>query len=237
MTRRRSTTLGAAAFVAATLIGLTGCAGGAAGDDVAADPTETVTVPAPTTTPGATPSPTAEPTEPTDTAEPTETAVAAPLVTIPTDCTQIVDASTYATTFGSIPLNPESWLRRDGTARGSRTPSVPEAGAQPFQIVDAAAELDCVWREPQADVSGIFVILGRLDQPTAASLLDQVTAAGATCQEAHGGQLCQQPIEVEQYPIEAAHTWFVRGDLYIAVVQYNVPTNDLIGSMLAHLES
>jgi len=229
--RRRSTTLGAAAFVAATLIGLTGCAGGASGDDVTAGPTETVAVPTPTETPGETSSPTAEPTEPA------ETETAAPVVTIPTDCTQIVDAATYAATFGSIPLNPESWLRRDGTARGSRTPSVPEAGAQPFQIVDAAAELDCVWREPQADVSGIFVILGRLDQPTAASLLDQVTAAGATCQEAHGGQLCQQPIEVEQYPIEAAHTWFVRGDLYIAVEQYNVPTNDLIGSMLAHLES
>jgi hypothetical protein len=231
MTRRRSTTLGAAAFVAATLVGLTGCAGGAAGDDVTAGPTATVTVPTPTETPGETASPTAEPTEPA------ATETAAPVVTIPTDCTQIVDGATYAATFGSTPLNPVEFPRRDGTARGPRTASVPEAGAQPFQIVDAAAELDCLWRSPEADISGIGVILGRLDQPAAASLLDQVTAAGATCQEAHGGQLCQQPIEVEQYPIEAAHTWFVRGDLYIAVEQYDVPTNDLIGSMLAHLES
>ncbi|TWX34560.1 hypothetical protein ES689_14700 [Frigoribacterium sp. ACAM 257] len=238
MTRRRSTTLGVTALVAATLIGLTGCAGGAAGDDVTAEPTETVTVPAPTTTPGTTPSPTAEPTGPTDTAEPTETAVAAPLVTIPADCTQIVDQATAAATFGSTPLNPAEFPRRDGTARGARTASVPAAGAQPFQIVDAAAELDCLWRDPAADITGIGVVLGRLDQPTAASLLDQVSAAGATCQEAHGGQLCQQPLtNTEPYDVEAAATWFVRGDLYIAVEQFNVPTNDLIGSILAHLES
>jgi len=231
MTRRRSTTLGVAALAAAALVGLTGCAGGASGDDVTAGPTETVTVPPPTSTPGSSASPTAEPTAPA------ETEVAAPLVTIPTDCTQITDQATYAATFGSTPLNPAEFPRRDGTARGARTASVPEAGAQPFQIVDAAAELDCFWRDPSADITGIGVVLGRLDQPTAASLLDQVSAAGATCQEAHGGQLCQQQVEVEQYPIEAADTWFVRGDLYIAVEQYNVPTNDLIGSMLAHLES
>ena len=229
--RRRSTTLGAAAFAAAALVGLTGCAGGTSGDDVTAGPTETVTVPPPTSTPGASASPTAEPNAPT------ETEVAAPLVTIPTDCTQIVDAATYAATFGDITLNPENFPRRDGTARGARTASVPEAGAQPFQIVDAAAELDCYWRDPNADITGIGVVLGRLDQPTAASLLDQVTAAGATCQEVHGGQLCQQPLtNTEPYDVEAAATWFVRGDLYIAVEQFNVPTNDLVGSMLAHLE-
>jgi hypothetical protein len=234
MTRRRSSVLGAAAFVAATLIGLTGCAGGAGGDDVTAGPTATVTVPTPTETPGETTPPTAEPTDP---AEPTETAVAAPLVTIPTDCAQIVDAATYAATFGETPLNPENFPRRDETPRGARTPSVPEAGAQPFQIVDAAAELDCYWRDPSADITGIGVILGRLDQPTAASLLDQATASGALCREAHGGQLCQQPIEIEGYPVEATETYFVRGDLYIDVHQVNWVTNDLIGSMLAHLES
>jgi hypothetical protein len=229
--RRRRTTTGAAALVLTALVALTGCAGGVAGDDVTTGPTATVAVPTPTETPGETSSPTAEPTEPA------ETETAAPVVTIPTDCTQIVDGATYAATFGSTPLNPVEFPRRDGTARGSRTATVPEAGAQPFQIVDAAAELDCLWRDPAADITGIGVVLGRLDQPTAASLLDQVTAAGATCEDAHGGQLCQQPIEVEQYPVEAAHTWFVRGDLYVAVEQYNVPTNDLIGSMLAHLES
>jgi len=228
MMHRRSTTLGIAALAAVALIGLTGCAGGASGDDVTARPTETVTVPPPTSTPGSSESPAPEP---------TETGVSAPLVTIPTDCTQIVDQATYAATFGGTPLNPAEFPRRDGTARGARTASVPQAGAQPFQIVDAAAELDCFWRDPAADITGIGVVLGRLDQPTTASLLDQVSAEGATCQEAHGGQLCQQPIEVDQYPIEAAETWFVRGDLYIAVEQYNVPTNDLIGSMLAHLES
>jgi hypothetical protein len=227
--RRRTTTLGAVGLAAATLVALVGCAGGPSGDDVTAGPTETVTVPPPTT-PAPTPSDTPEPT-------PTETDVAAPLVTIPTDCTQIVDGATYAATFGEAPLNPAEFPRRDGTARGARTPSVPEAGAQPFQIVDAAAELDCFWRDPRADITGIGVILGRLDQAAAASLLDQVAAGGATCQEAHGGQLCQQPLEVDQYPIEAAATWFVRGDLYISVEQYNVPTNDLIGSMLTHLES
>lgn len=229
--RRRSTTLGAAAFVAATLIGLTGCAGGTSGDDVTAGPTETATVPTPTETPGETSSPTAEPTEPA------ETETAAPQVAIPTDCTQIVDAATYAATFGSTPLNPEGWVRRDGTARGSRTPSVPEAGAQPFQIADAAAELDCLWRDPGADVTGIGVILGRLDQPTAASLLQQAEAGGGTCSDAHQGRICQQTTVHEMYGTDSTVTYFVRGDLYISVSQSNYPTNDLLGSMLAHLES
>ncbi|NIJ04761.1 hypothetical protein [Frigoribacterium faeni] len=233
--RRRTTTLGAAALASAALMVLTGCAGGA-GDDVAAGPTETVAVPTPTATPGssASPAPTASD-SPAPSTAPSETPEAAPVVTIPTDCTQIVDGATAAATFGDLPLNPKGIPRRDGTVRGARTPSVPEAGAQPFQIVDAAAELDCYWRDPEADVTGIGVSLGRLDQPTAASLLDQVAASGATCQEAHGGQLCQQPLDVAEYPIEAAQTWFVRGDLFIAVEQFNVPTNDLIGSMLTHL--
>jgi hypothetical protein len=237
MTRRRSTTLGAAAFVAATLMGLTGCAGGAGGDDVTAGPTATVTVPTPTETPDETMAPTAEPTEPTDPAEPTETAVAAPLVTIPTDCTQIVDAATYASTFGEIPLNPEGYPRRDETPRGARTPTVPDAGAQPFQIVDAAAELDCLWRDPRADVTGIGVILGRVDQPTAASLLQQAEAGGGTCSDAHQGRLCQQTRVHEMYGTDSTDTYFVRGDLYVAVTQSNYPTNDLIGSILKHLES
>ena len=227
MHARTLTTAGALALVA---LSLAGCVGGA-GEPSEPTPTAPVTSSAsaaPSTTP---------PPGPSTTPEPTETPVGAPLVTIPGDCTQIVDPATYAATFGEIPLNPENFPRRDGTARGARTASVPEAGAQPFQIVDAAAELDCFWRDPGADITGIGVILGRLDQTTAASLLDQVAAGGATCQEAHGGQLCQQPLEVDQYPIEAAATWFVRGDLYISVEQYNVPTDDLIGSMLTHLES
>jgi hypothetical protein len=227
--RRRTTTLGAAGLAAVTLLALVGCAGGPSGDDVTAGPTETVTVPPPTT-PAPTPSDTPAPT-------PTETDVAAPLVTIPTDCTQIVDGATYAATFGSTPLNPEGFVRRDGTPRGSRTPSVPEAGAQPFQIADAAAELDCLWRDPGADVTGIGVILGRLDQPTAASMLQQAEAEGGTCSTAHQGRICQQTTVHEMYGTDTTSTYFVRGDLYVVVTQSNFPTNDLLGSVLARLES
>jgi hypothetical protein len=226
---RPLTAVGAAALVVLSLAGCTGSSGD--GDDGSPTPTAAATSSAAPTASG---TPTGEPA-----ATPAATAApdGAPVVAIPTDCTQIVDAATYQATMGSTPLNPEGFVRRDGSARGARTPGVPAAGADPVAIVDTAAELDCLWRDPRADITGLSVQMGRLDQATAASLLQQAEAGGASCSDAHAGRVCQLTQVDEQYGTDGAETYFVRGDLFIEVGQSNFPTNDLLGSILTRLES
>ena len=224
---RPLTTVTAAALV---VVALAGCGGQASGD-YAGPPT-------PTTSPtsSAAPEATSEPTvDPAPTATPTPDA--SPAVTIPSDCTQIVDTATYEATMGANPLNPDNFPRRDGTAHGARTPGIPEAGADPVAVADTAAELDCLWRDPRADVSGLSVQMGRLDQPSASSLLQRAEASGSTCSDSHGGRVCQISSVDPQYGTDASRTYFVRGDLFIAVDQSNFPTNDLLGSILTHLSS
>jgi len=233
-------TLGASALV---VLSLAGCAGGpsegatpsptpstSGSGSATPDDGETAT---PTAPPESSPTPTGAAT-PTPT--PSETPGASP-VNIPTDCTQIVDSATYAATMGETPLNPEEFRGRDGTPFGARTPTVPAADASLTEIVDSAAELDCLWRDPRADVTGLGVTMGRLDQATGASLLSLAAADGATCSDAHGGRLCQTSRTDEQYQTDLTNTYFVRGDLYVRVFQSNFPTNDLLGSILAHTAS
>ena len=237
-TTRTLHALGASALV---VLALAGCTGGPSGGATSS--------PTPSTGAGATPgdgetaTPTAPPassptstTEATPTPSSSETPTASP-VNIPTDCTQIVDSATYTATMGENPLNPEGFLRRDGTPFGARTPTVPPADATLVQIVDSAASLDCLWRDPRADITGLGVTMGRLDQATSASLLSLAAADGATCSDAQGGRLCQKSGKDVQYQTDQTQTYFVRGDLYVYVNQTNFPTNDLLGSILAHTAS
>lgn len=219
---RPLTAVGAAALVVLALAGCTGQADSGA-------------TPSPTTTATSTASAEAPTESPTPGSTPTESPAAT--VTIPDDCTQIVDTATYQATMGETPLNPEGWVRRDGSARGPRTPSVPAAGADPVAVADAVTELDCLWRDPRADVSGLSVQMGRLDLSTGDSLLQQAEQGGARCSEAHDGRLCQKTTVDEMYGTDHTVTQFVRGDLMIVVSQSNFPTDDLLGSILEHLSS
>lgn len=223
-------TLAFAGALAFAVVTLTGCTADSTTADPSSSPSAGVS-----STPSTTPDSSAEGT-PSTTPEPTESA-AAPVVTIPTDCTQITDADTYAAQLTLAPLNPEAAPRRDGTPFGARTPEVPPTDADPVEIVDSAASIDCLWRDPGADITGLEVALGRLDQATSTSLLDQVAAAGATCTDEHDGRVCQVSTTTEPYGTDLTKTYFVRGDLVIYVSQSNYPTDDLLGSMLAHLES
>lgn len=241
MTRARTLpTLGASALV---VLSLAGCAGGPSGGTTPSPTPSMSTSAGATPDDGETATPTAPPESsptPTGAATPTpttsETPAASPM-NIPTDCTQIVDSATYAATMGETPLNPEGYLRRDGTPLGARTPTVPPADATLVQIVDSAAALDCLWRDPRADITGLGVTMGRLDQATSASLLSLAAADGATCSDAQGGRLCQKSETAEQYQTDITDTYFVRGDLFVHVFQSNFPTNDLLGSILAHTAS
>jgi len=204
-----------AALVAATLL-LTGCAGG--GADPAAVPTVTATS---TVTPSTGASPTG-----------TGTPTPAPVASIPTDCTDVVDAETYEETFGDVPLNAQ--YPEDATS-GRRTPTQPPADADLQQIMRAVPELRCTWFDPRSDVTSLVLDLGRVTAEQGATITTEAAASGSTCEEVHGGTSCQQVRRDEQYPIDVADTYFVRDGVVVHVHQANYPTDDLLGDVTERL--
>jgi hypothetical protein len=215
MSTRRIGTIGATGLA---LVLLAGCAG-------QTTPTEPVS----STTDGAS---TSSP-SPSDAAS-TESPAAGTPVTIPTDCTQIVDEAAYTSNFGDIPLNPVEF-GYSGTASGAKTPSDAGDGASATETIRAANELSCYWRDPRSDVSGIGVDMARLDLSITGPLLEGFAADGYDCTTTDGGRLCQLVTPDPQYPVDRTQTYFVRDDIVVTVDQTNVSTDDLIGSIVTRL--
>lgn len=170
---------------------------------------------------------------------PSGTATLAPTETpgpiaLPTDCTDVVDQATYAATFGDIPLNPVEF-GGSGTSSGVVTPTTPPAGAGARDVVGAATELSCLWRDPRADVSGISVAMGHLEPAAGAAALDGLASQGYTCTSVHEGRSCQLVTPDPLYPVDRAQTYWLRDDVVVTVDQTNVPTDDLIGSIATRL--
>jgi len=217
MRRTTTTTTAGVAVLAATLL-LTGCTGGSG-----ATPSTT-----PTTAPTASPTP--MPDAGGDTT-PTPTPTAAPVASIPTECTDIVDAQTYAATFGDTPLNPVEF----GDGWGAVTPTTPADGATGYEVAKAVAELRCLWRDPRADVSGIGVDVGRVTADQADGIVRWAGSEGYTCGPLHEGTSCQLVTPDPQYPVETTNTLFVRDGVVVVVNQTNVPTDDLLGAISTRL--
>ena len=215
MITRRIGTIGATGLA---LVLLAGCAG----QTTPAEPVSSTTDAASTSSPS-----------PSDTAT-TESQAAATPVTIPTDCTQIVDEAAYTKNFGDIPLNPVEF-GYSGTASGAKTPSDAGDGASAIETIRAANELSCYWRDPRSDVSGIGVDMARLDPSITGPLLEGFAAEGYDCTTTDGGRLCQLVTPDPQYPVDRTQTYFVRDDVVVTVDQTNVPTDDLIGSIATRL--
>ncbi len=170
---------------------------------------------------------------PSGTATPAPTETPGPIA-LPTDCTDVVDQATYAATFGDSPLNPVEF-GGSGTTSGVVTPTEPPAGASAVQIVRAANELSCLWRDPRADISGIGVDMGHLDPAVSGPAFDSLASAGFTCTSVHEGRSCQLVTPEQQYPVDRTQTFWVRDDVVVTVDQTNVPTDDLIGSIATRL--
>ncbi|WP_314103950.1 hypothetical protein [uncultured Frigoribacterium sp.] len=224
------TTLGA---VAALAFSLAGCASGA--DDAGGASSET-------------PRPTATDTAASPSASPSTTAPApspGPAVaSIPTDCTDIVDAATYASTMGDTPLNDPEFFAE--VRMGRIEPITPPAGADPYTIVESAAQLRCGWRDIRADVTGLFVDVATVDEATAASypawLSDptvdeerRVAGAVSDCTDRLGGTVCQYTRVEEQYGTDFTQTVLVRDDVVVTVRQSNFPTDDLLGAIVTRI--
>lgn len=228
----KHTTITAGATIGLVLALATGCTPGpgdatpdpSASDPSASGPASTGPTESATATPSGTPAP-----EPTA----SDPGGSAP-VALPTDCTDIVDQATYASTFGDIPLNPVEF-GGSGTSSGVVTPTTPPAGAAARDVVGAAAELSCLWRDPRSDVSGISVAMGHLEPAAGAAALDAFASQGYTCTAVHDGRSCQLVTPDPQYPVDRTQTYWLRDDVVVTVDQTNVPTDDLIGSIATRL--
>jgi len=227
----RHTAITTGATIGLVLALATGCTtgpGGATPDPSASGSASTGPTSTSTADPSSTPSgaPTPEPTA-------SDPGASAP-VALPTDCTDIVDQATYASTFGDIPLNPVEF-GGSGTSSGVVTPTTPPAGAGARDVVAAATELSCLWRDPRSDVSGISVAMGHLEPAVGAAALDGFASQGYTCTAVHDGRSCQLVTPDPQYPVDRTQTYWVRDDVVVTVDQTNVPTDDLIGSIATRL--
>jgi len=224
------TTLGA---VTALALLLAGCAGGAGSAGGATSET---------------PRPTATDTAASPSASPSTTAPApspGPAVaSIPTDCTDIVDAATYSSTMGGTPLNdPEFFV---GQQMGQVEPVAAPADADPYTTVDSATQLRCGWRDIRADITGLFVDVATVDSATAASypawLADPAAAQTELrngvvfdCTDRLGGTVCQFTRVEEQYGTTFTETVLVRDDVVVTVRQSNFPTDDLLGAIVTRI--
>ena len=204
------------------------CTGGSAPD--ADDPT---TAPSPTATEAAMTS-----------AAPEPSSTPAP-ASIPTDCTDVVDAATYASTLASTPLNDPATVgeRPSGQLQPTTAPAGSDAGA----VVVAATQLDCLWRNPRADITGLNLAISSVDAATQeafqAWLLDRANQApvardaGAsyTCEPGYDGTLCQMSFQDPLYGVEIAETALLRDGVVVQVGQANFPTDDLMGALVTRI--
>lgn len=178
----------------------------------------------PTPTPSTTPAPSASE---------SPTASAAPTIALPAECADLVSEETYAAVFASTPLNDPGFLGE--TPAGAIEPTEPPAGATAEQILASAARLYCVWRDPNADITGLVAAVAIVDVVVAEQQLQLLSERDYTCADAFGGRRCQLVRQNELYPVEEGHTVFLRDDVYITVDQYNYPTNGLLEEIVTRL--
>jgi hypothetical protein len=152
---------------------------------------------------------------------------------IPTDCTDIVSAEVYSATFADLPLNDPAAV--GDLPHGAVEPVASSPGATAATVLDDSALLRCLWRDPDADVTGLLATIGTVDTAVAETRTGEMAAEGYTCEARLEGTICQRVETDPQYGVEVATTAFLRDDTWILVDQSNVPTHDLIGAIVERL--
>ena len=92
-------------------------------------------------------------------------------------------------------------------------------------------QLRCIWRDPQADITGLGVEVGAPGAAAGAAFLATLPAEGYRCSDADGGRLCQRIRQNPQYPVVDGDTVLLRDRIVISIDQSNEPTNDLMGAI------
>jgi len=167
----------------------------------------------------------------TSAAAPSGSATAA-AVSIPGDCNSLV-LGANPSDFTQAPLNNTAVVAPN--AGGAIKPVAPPAGATPAKVLADAVQLNCVWKDPQADISGIAITVATVDPAVASTFMATLPAKGYTCAPVHDGRQCQLITTDKSYNVPVGHTYFLRDNTYVTVNQANVTTHDLIGTMVTNL--
>lgn len=129
--------------------------------------------------------------DPTASPSPSSTTTSAEL---PTDCREILSEAVLAE-LGDTPLN---------------DPAFAPNGVQP------GGTLICVWRDPQADTTGLVTTISRMLRGPALDMLNALADdEGFTCYTPDDGTRCEKTWENETYPVTDGRTLFWRDDILI----------------------
>ena len=152
--------------------------------------------------------------------------------TLPADCRSLIGTASTSS-FATFALNDPAMTQVP--ASGVVTPSQPAAGATPEDIVQAATERYCLWRDPQADVTNLELSVSRVEPTVVSALITKLAGQGYICTAPHEGRQCQSLSKDAQYGVDIADTVFARDGFVIRISQANVVTHDLVGSIVASI--
>lgn len=163
---------------------------------------------------------------PSATTKPTATAEADPHHdhgTVPTSCKATMSAATYAKTFASTPLNPAGYDLKG------------KLGLLPASAQTSGRRLECLWRDPRADITNIDMVIAPVDPVKAVAFLTGLKSKGFTCVPLGEGTRCQSVTTDSQYGVEIGSTYYVRGSTGVYISQANFPTNGLLNEVIARV--
>jgi hypothetical protein len=173
-------------------------------------------------TPSSTDSSSSAPVVETPTPHPSGPSAAVP-ARYPNDCRALYSDADRARFFGRTPLT-QTPAHPDGTTAPAPAPVQYQGGTW-----TASTWLDCLWRDPRADVSRVSVTLGSATSAALAGHQDGLRSAGATCSPADGGTVCTRSYRVDPYPVDGTETfWWSDDGEWIDIDQVDVPTSGLL---------
>ncbi|MFE1645914.1 hypothetical protein ACFM35_10080 [Microbacterium sp. P01] len=207
MTRRRRHTVLLAASVVALSAVLAACA--------PTDGEATPATSAPSRTDGATSG--ASPGvsgSPTGSPSPAPTSTSAP-VAIPVDCEAMLSDAVRAQLAGT-PLNDPAL----GVPTG----------------VQADGSLECAWRDPRADTTGLFTTISRMNRGPALDMLnDLADTEGFNCYTPDMGTRCEKTWQNTQYPVTDGRTLYWRDGVLIDTMYSNLAPSGYTDSIIASI--
>jgi hypothetical protein len=152
-------------------------------------------------------------------------------VAIPTDCHDTMSDEMYESTFAGVPLNDEAFGE-------SGVIDPPEPGGEGVDVQQAVLDqvsLRCIWRDPNADITGLVLEIARITPEAGAAYLELVEGSDYECQEKYDGDWCQRVGTESVHGTEVGSTKFVRDDIYIGVEQTNFATNGFLKDVVETL--
>ena len=119
------------------------------------------------------------------------------------------------------------------TPSGSISPTPAPSGATLLESMRSAAQLRCVWRDPQADITNLSVEIGEVAPTISGPYLQSLPADGFSCTQDGAAETCEKVATDPKYNVEIGQTVLVRDGVFIRVSQANVSTPNLMDTLVS----